>query len=133
MEYLLDTNICIYIIKRKPAEVIARFQSLPLGRIAISTITIAELEYGVSKSANPGRNKVALAQFLLPLAIAEFDSNAALHYGDVRSSLEKKGTIIGPLDMLIGAHARSLGLTLVTNNVQEFERIEALTVENWVV
>lgn len=131
MIYLLDTDICIYIIKRKPANVFARFNELALGAVGISTITLAELEYGAAKSSQPERNKYALAHFLLPLEIVVFDDRAANEYGGIRSALEREGKPIGPLDTLIAAHAKSLGLTLVTNNEREFRRVKDLNLENW--
>lgn len=131
MNYLLDTNICIYIIKQKPAIVLDRFKELPLGSVAISTITLAELEYGIRKSANPDKNSEALNQFLVPLDITAFDYDATIAYGKIRADLERKGTPIGPLDTLIAAHALSLNITLVTNNEKEFNRIEGLKIENW--
>lgn len=131
--YLLDTNICIYIIKKKPANVFEKFQSIIPGNIGISSITLAELQYGVSKSAFPDKNQNALQQFLIPLEIIDFDHSAAIYYGTLRSKLEKDGTPIGPLDMLIGAHAQSLKAILITNNLKEFMRIEGLKVENWVI
>lgn len=130
MRYLLDTNICIYLIKQKPQSVIARFQTLTLSDIYISSITVAELEYGVCKSQQPEKNRNALTQFLLPLEIVEFGQAAAIIYGSIRSDLESRGLVIG-LDMLIAAHALSLGVTLVSNNVREFSRISNLSLENW--
>ena len=130
---MLDTNICIYIIKRKPFNVFERFQSLTPGTVGISSITAAELQYGVSKSAFPEKNQSALQQFLVPLEIIEFDYEAATYYGKIRSHLEKNGTPIGPLDMLIGAHAQSLNVILITNNLKEFTRIENLKTENWII
>ncbi|WP_192821745.1 type II toxin-antitoxin system VapC family toxin [Rufibacter sp. LB8] len=131
MEYLLDTNICIYIIKKKPVMVLGRFRGLELGSVGISTITLAELEYGIRKSANPLKNKEALNQFLVPLDIIDFDYNATIEYGKVRADLEKLGTPIGPLDTLIAAHALSLKVTLVTNNEKEFSWVQGLKIENW--
>ena len=131
MEYLLDTNICIYIIKKKPEIVLEKFKTFPLGSIGISAITLAELQYGIRKSSNPDKNMMALNQFIIPLEIIDFDYRATIEYGLIRAKLEKKGTPIGPLDTLIGAHALSLGLTVVTNNEKEFERIEGLKIENW--
>ena len=131
MDFILDTNICIYIIKKKPALVFERFESTPLGSVGISTITEAELNYGVKKSLHVDRNRQALSKFLIPLEIANFDSYACEIYGNIRSDLEKKGTPIGPLDTLIAAHALSLDAILVTNNVKEFARIPNLKVENW--
>ena len=131
MEYLLDTNICIYIIKKKPEIVLKKFKEFPLGSIGISTITLAELQFGIRKSSNPEKNLSALNQFIIPLAIIDFDYNATIEYGLIRAELEKKGTPIGPLDTLIGSHAKSAGLILVTNNEKEFKRIENLKIENW--
>lgn len=132
MKYILDTNICIYIIKKKPLSVFEKFKQYPLGDIGISSITLAELHYGIRKSNIPEKNLSAINQFILPLEIFTFDFNAAIEYGLVRSELEKKGTPIGPLDTLIAAHAKSLNFTLVTNNVKEFNRVENLRIENWV-
>ena len=131
-KYLLDTNICIYIIKKKPLQVIQKLQSLDISDVAISSITLSELEYGVSKSAAVEKNKLALTQFLAPIETISFDDKAAEIYGNIRADLERKGTPIGPLDTLIGAHALSLGYTLVTNNTKEFERILNIELENWI-
>jgi len=131
MEYILDTNICIYIIKQKPVQVFDKFKTLPLGSVGISSITYAELAYGVKKSIHPEKNRAALNQFLMPLYIIDFDTKAATEYGAIRAELEKAGTPIGPLDMLIAAHVKSIGLTLVTNNEKEFNRVSGLTIENW--
>jgi tRNA(fMet)-specific endonuclease VapC len=131
MKFMLDTNICIYLIKRQPEAVLERFASHPVGDIGISVITLAELEYGASKSSNPFRNREALEQFVLPLEIAPFDRPATLTYGKIRALLEKKGRPIGSMNMLIAAHALSLGARLVTNNVKEFRRVPGLRVENW--
>ncbi|MBW4473642.1 MAG: type II toxin-antitoxin system VapC family toxin [Stenomitos rutilans HA7619-LM2] len=132
MQYLLDTNICIYLIKQKPPKVLARFQSLNLSDIGISSITIAELEYGVCKSQQQEKNRNALMQFLVPLDVVEFGQAAATIYGLVRSDLERQGLVIGSMDMLIAAHALSLGVTLVSNNVRELSRVTNLLLENWV-
>jgi tRNA(fMet)-specific endonuclease VapC len=132
MKYLLDTNICIYVIRHKPASVLARFNEHAVGDIGISTITVSEMSYGVQKSSRIEQNEQALLQFLAPLIIAEFDFAAALAYGQVRAELESRGTPIGSLDTLIAAHARALGATVVTNNVREFSRVSGLRVENWV-
>ena len=131
MEYLLDTIICIYIIKKKPAIVLEKFKTFSLGSIGISAITLAELQYGIRKSSKPDKNLIALNQFIIPLEVIDFDYNATIEYGLIRAELEKLGTPIGPLDTLIGAHAKSLGLTIVTNNEKEFERIAGLKIENW--
>ena len=131
MEYLLDTNICIYIIKKKPSEVFDKFISLTPGDVGISTITLAELQYGVDKSSNPDKNRAALEKFLTPIEIIEYGHEASMEYGKIRSALEKRGIPIGPLDMLIASHAKSLDIILVTNNVKEFRRVEGLKIENW--
>ena len=131
MNYLLDTNICIYTIKKKPTVVLKRIESKQPGQIAISTITLAELEYGISRSHYPDRNRVALLEFLLPFTILDFDQAASAEYGHIRSSLESKGKLIGPMDLLLAAQARSYGLVLVTNNEKEFKRVEGLRIENW--
>jgi tRNA(fMet)-specific endonuclease VapC len=132
MNVMLDTNICIYIIKQKPQAVLERFSSFPMGAVGISVITLAELEYGVSKSKQPVRNSEALEEFISPLEIAVFDRPATIAYGNVRALLEKRGHPIGSMDLLIAAHALSLGVPLATNNVREFKRVPNLRVENWV-
>ncbi|MGL6339888.1 MAG: type II toxin-antitoxin system tRNA(fMet)-specific endonuclease VapC [Waterburya sp.] len=132
MKFLLDTNICIYIIKQKPIKVLQKFNAYQIGDIGISSITVAELEFGVQKSQFPAKNQQALAQFLLPLQIADFDHAAAVIYGNIRATLEKKGTPLGSLDTLIAAHALSLKTTLITNNVKEFSRVLDLKLDNWV-
>lgn len=131
MRYMLDTNICIALIKRKPPKALRRFDRLTAGDVGISAITLAELRYGVAKSQNQERNRQALEEFLLPLEIADFDESAAAAYGTVRADLENAGRPIGPLDTQIGAHAQSLGAVLVTNNTAEFRRIKGLKIENW--
>src|SRR5947209_981530 len=132
MRYLLDTNICIYVIRRRPPQVLTRFQRCAVGDIGLSTVTLAELQYGVAKSAFPERNQEALAAFTLPLEILPFDAPAAAAYGPIRATLERQGTPIGAMDLLIAAHAVSLGVILVTNNPREFRRVSDLQVENWV-
>lgn len=131
MEFMLDTDICIYIIKQKPQRVLKHFMDHSIGDIGISSITLAELQYGVSKSQQVQKNQEALNEFVLPLEIAHFAENAARVYGDVRANLEKAGKPVGSMDMLIGAHAQSLGATLVTNNTKEFRQIKGLKVVNW--
>ncbi len=132
MRYMLDTDACIALIKRKPASVIRRLSVLAPGDAGISAITLAELRFGVMKSSAIDGNAAALDDFLLPLEIADFGASAAESYGRVRAGLEKAGTPIGPLDTQIGAHALSLGAVLVTNNVREFRRIPGLKIENWI-
>jgi Predicted nucleic acid-binding protein, contains PIN domain len=133
MKYMMDTNICIYIIKRKPMEVFARFQEHEYSEICISSITLAELSYGVEKSSNISQNKFALHCFLAPVDILQFTDRAAIEYGKIRASLERRGEVIGAYDMLIAAHAYSEGITLVTNNTSEFSRISGLNIENWTI
>jgi tRNA(fMet)-specific endonuclease VapC len=132
IKYMLDTNTCIYIIKRKPDMVIERFKRTKISQIGISSITLSELLYGVSKSSKPEQNQVALAQFVAPLEILPYGDGAAQYYGDLRADLEKQGTPIGSLDMLIAAHTLSIGCILVTNNEKEFVRISNLKIDNWV-
>jgi len=131
MKYLLDTNICIYVIKQKPENVLINLQSKMNDGVAISTITLAELMYGVEASAYPEKNAVALNQFLSIIDILPFDDEAAVEYGKICAALRRQGTPIGVMDMLIAAHAKAKGLIIVTNNVSEFERVEGLRLENW--
>lgn len=131
MKYMLDTNICIYLIKQKPAKVLKHFKSHAVGDIGISSITLAELRYGVSKSQHVEKNREALDEFILPLEVADFDEKAAGEYGIIRADLEKVGKPIGSMDMLIGAHAFALGTTLVTNNTKEFKQIKNLKIMDW--
>ena len=132
MKFMFDTNTCIYIIKQKPSEVIERFKRTKISHIGISSITLSELLYGVSKSSKPKQNQVALAQFIAPLVMLPYGDEAAQYYGELRANLEKQGTPIGSLDMLIAAHALSIACTLVTNNKKEFIRIPNLKIDNWV-
>jgi len=131
MNYLLDTNICIYIINRHPSSVLERISSKQADEIAVSTITIAELEYGTERSHYPDQNRIALLQFLTPFTILAFDQRAASYYGRIRKSLETKGQPIGPMDLLLACQALSHDLVLVTNNMREFKRVEGLRIENW--
>ncbi len=131
MRFMLDTDSCIALIKRKPAKMLDKLTSHVPGDVGLSTVTLAELRYGVAKSAQKEMNAGALDGFLLPLEIADFDETAADVYGEVRAALEKAGTPIGPLDTQIGAHALSLGAVLVTHNTREFLRIPGLAVEDW--
>lgn len=131
MTYMLDTNICIYVMKKKPENVLRRFREELDEGICISSITLAELEYGMKHSSDPVKNEQALLRFLAPLSVLPFGAAAASEYGEVRAYLQSRGTPIGPLDMLIAAHARAEGMTLVTNNMREFERVPELDLENW--
>lgn len=131
MKYMLDTNICIYIIKNKPPEVIKNFLKHDPAEICISVITYSELMYGAEKSEFPERNKAAITLFLSSLSIMKYDNCAANEYGKIRADLEKQGKIIGGMDILIASHAKSQGLILVTNNTREFCRVKNLKVEDW--
>ena len=130
---LLDTNICIYIIKQHPPAVLERFLDYQPGDIGISSITLSELRYGVAESAHKEKNATALDEFIIPLEVVSYDEAAALVYGDIRAALEKAGTPIGSMDLLIAAHAVSLGIPLVTNNTREFLRVPSLTLLDWTV
>ena len=130
--YLLDTNICIYIINKKPGSVIKKFENLDPDEIKISTITVAELEYGVSKSNKRDQNRIALRNFLSPFEIITFDIKDAEIFGIIRNDLENQGEPIGPYDMQLTAQALARDLILVTNNTDEFNRIKKLKLENWV-
>jgi tRNA(fMet)-specific endonuclease VapC len=148
MKYMLDTNICIYIIKEKPKKVLDKFQTCNIGdrmkvcsqtswacpeegKICISMVTFAELQYGVEKSQYKDKNQTALASFLGPIEILPFEQNAAIKYGSIRADLENQGRIRGAYDLMIAAHAIAENLILVTNNTKEFKRITDLSLENW--
>jgi tRNA(fMet)-specific endonuclease VapC len=128
--YLLDTNICIYLIREKPASLLKQFRKLTPGDVGISVITLCELEYGVENSSNPSRNREALNLFLLPLMVFTFTVSVAIEYGKIRKALRQNQ--IGSLDLLIAAHAIQLGFTLVTDNLREFKRVPGLRCENWI-
>jgi tRNA(fMet)-specific endonuclease VapC len=128
---MLDTNVCIYVIKRRPIEVVRRLREVPLSEIGVSAITVSELECGVARSSRPAQNRAALSKFLAPLETVAYDDRAAAAYGDIRATLERQGTPIGPLDLLIAAHALALGCTLVTHNQREFGRVPGLLIEDW--
>jgi tRNA(fMet)-specific endonuclease VapC len=131
LEYMLDTDICIYVLKNRPPGLRERFNRLA-EQLCISAITLAELSYGVEKFSGRDENRRAVDRFAARLDVLPFSAEAALHYGQVRAELERIGRPAGAHDMLLGAHARSAGLIIVTNNVREFERITGLRVENWV-
>jgi tRNA(fMet)-specific endonuclease VapC len=132
MKYMLDTDICIALIRQSTPGLLEKLTTFQFHEIGLSSITVAELQYGVERSFYRERNQNALAQFLLPFDIADFDSAAALTYGQIRAELETRGTPIGALDTLIAAHALRLGVILVTNNLREFQRVSGLKVENWI-
>ena len=131
MRYMLDTSICIYIIKEKPVKVLRKLRTFDITDIVISAITQSELEYGIARSRRRKSNQQALTQFLSILEILPYDDKAAANYGQIRSHLEKKGAAIGEMELLIGAQARNIPVTLVTNIHRELKRIPGLRVENW--
>jgi len=131
MKWMLDTDTCIAIIKGKPPSVLKKLRGKSVGQVGISSITLGELAFGAAKSGRHDESRAALAEFLLALEIASFDSDAASSYGQLRASLEKRGAPIGPLDALIGAHAAALNVVLVTHNTREFGRIDTLRLEDW--
>jgi tRNA(fMet)-specific endonuclease VapC len=131
MKWMLDTDTCIAIIKGKPVSVLKKLRGKSVGQVGISSITLGELAFGAAKSGRRDEAHAALAEFLLALEIASFDSDAAAGYGGLRASLEKRGTPTGPLDTLIGAHAAALDVILVTHNTREFGRIDTLRLEDW--
>lgn len=133
MSYLLDTNICVTLIRRRPAVLIERLLRHAPDGVGVSTITVAELQYGVVNSREAARNQAALDQFLLPLEVWPFDHAASMAYGQVRADLERSGLGIGSLDTLIAAHALSRHAIAVTNNVREFARVPGLGVEDWTI
>ncbi|SFB11344.1 tRNA(fMet)-specific endonuclease VapC [Collimonas sp. OK607] len=130
LKFMLDTNIVIYVIKRRPIEVMEVFNTHS-GQMSLSVVTAAELIHGAEKSAKPEHNLRIVEDFCSRLEVLDYTIKAAAHYGDIRANLERSGTSIGVNDLHIAAHARSEGLTLVTNNMREFERVAALRLENW--
>ncbi|MCP5499215.1 MAG: type II toxin-antitoxin system VapC family toxin [Leptospiraceae bacterium] len=132
MKYMLDTNICIYTIKKKPESVFKKLESISQQEIVISSITLSELFHGVNKSQRLDKNQKALLEFISPFQVVSYDKKAAEEYGKIRAFLEKQGTPIGSMDYLIAAHAISLNCVLVTNNVKEFKRIQGLKIESWI-
>lgn len=132
MKYMLDTNICIYAIKNNPSKIINKISKLNSGDLCISIITYCELMYGVENSKKKDMNKVALNTLLSNIEILNCDVDSANCFAQIRSELKSKGNIIGDFDLLIAAHAKSKGLTLVTNNIKEFNRVKGLKIENWV-
>ncbi|AKH69335.1 putative nucleic acid-binding protein, contains PIN domain [Spongiibacter sp. IMCC21906] len=131
LKHMLDTKIAIYVIKRRPIEIMPTFGA-HAGQLCLSTITLAELLHGVEKSTRPEQNRQALEDFVSRLEVLEYGAKAAGHYGDIRADLEREGKVIGVNDLHIAGHARSEGLVLVTNNLGEFERVKGLRTENWV-
>lgn len=133
MKYMLNTNICIGLIRHKPQSLIERLTACDPGEVGVSVITVAELAHGAQKSNKVEENMSALEQFLLPLKVIDFDQRASATYGYVRAFLEREGKVIGSMDLLIGAHALSLNIVLITNNTGEFKRIPNLNIEDWMV
>ena len=131
MKYLLDTNICIYLIKKRPLSVLTMLHKKKLSDVVISSVTVAELEHGVAKSERPGQNRLALMEFLTPYDVIPFDAADAVAFGEINTVLERAGKTIGPMDMLIAAQAVSRELILVSNNLREFSRVAGLKTENW--
>ena len=132
LKYLLDTNIVIYVLKRRPVEVLEIFNT-NASRMAISSITLSELFYGAEKSINVDKNLEAIEEFISHLEVLSYDAKASQHYGQIKAALEKKGEVIGENDIHIAAHAISQGLILVTNNLREFKRVPNLALENWIL
>jgi len=130
--FMLDTNICIYVIKKKPESVLRHIKRKKDKGLFISTITLSELEFDIENSNCKEKNRIALMEFLTIIGIKHFDENAAKEYGIVKKYLKDEKCLIGPMDMLIAAHAKSLNMVLVTNNTNEFNRVNGLKVENWV-
>lgn len=130
--YMLDTNTCIYIIKKRPAKVLKRFEAVASDQICISVVTHAELQYGVERSAKAEHNQRILDEFVARLTVRAWDQDSVAHYGRIRHHLEQKGTPIGNMDLLIAAHALSTSCTLVTNNRREFKRVPGLKTANWI-
>lgn len=131
MRYLLDTNTCVALIRQRPPEVLSRITKHQITDIAVSVLTIAELQYGVNKSSQVQQNQQALDQFLIPFTLLDFDYAAAQAYGPIRATLEVQGIPIGPLDTLLAAQAVAHNLVLATNNTKEFSRIPQLILEDW--
>ena len=131
MKYMLDTDTCIYVINKRPQSVFDRFKQERVGDIGLSSIALSELHYGAEKSSNPGKNLAALDDFVTPLEVLEYGEEEAEEYGRIRSYLERKGELIGSMDMLIAAHAKSLDVTLVTSNSREFNRVPGIRIETW--
>lgn len=129
--FLLDTNICIYLIRKQPAKVLERLMACSPEDVALSVVTLSELAYGVSKSQAQEKNREALELFLSPFQVLDYPAEAAFAYGHIRAELERKGTPIGGMDLMIAAHAMATGATLVSNNLKEFRRVSGLKTENW--
>lgn len=131
MRFMLDTNICVYLIRGRSTKLLQTLANQAISDISVSAITVAELQFGVSKSRQQAQNQQALNQFILPLTVLDFDYDATILYGQIRAHLEAQGTPIGSLDTLIAAHALSKNLTLITNNTKEFSLFPGLAIDDW--
>ena len=131
MRFMLDTDTCINLIRKRSDKILARLKRRRPEDVCVSAVTLSELEYGAAKSADPAKNRLALMEFMTPIAVMPYDDTVAESYGRVRAELEGIGTPIGPLDTMIAAHAVSLGLIVVTGNEREFSRVSGLKVQNW--
>lgn len=132
LRYLLDTNICIYIAKRKPINVLHKFENLSVGEVGMSTVTYGELLYGVQKSQHQKKSMTILTELITLIPVLPLETDVGKHYGKIRGKLEQQGKLIGNNDLWIASHALSLEVVLVTNNVKEFSRIPHLKIENWI-
>ncbi len=131
MKYMLDTNLCIDIMRERSPSALEKLQAVHPRDVCVSSVTLSELEYGACRSSNPAKNRLLIAEFMTPIDIAPYDDTCALYYGRVRSELESQGRRIGPLDTMIAAHALALDAILVTDNEREFRRVPGLNIENW--
>jgi len=131
MKFMLDTNACVDLIRQRDKRILRRMKRRRPGDLCVSSVTLSELEYGAAKSADPAKNRLALARFMTPLSVMPYDDAVAPVYGRVRAELEREGRAIGPLETMIAVHALSLGLTVVTDNEREFRRVPGLKVQNW--
>ncbi len=131
IKYMLDTDICSYIMRERPRHVLERFETLKMDQFCLSIVSYAEFIFGIQRSANPEKHQAVVDQFILHVDILPWGRTAAAHYGQIRADLEAQGNTIGNMDMMIAAHARSQDMILVTNNEKHFQRVSALTIENW--
>jgi len=131
MKYMLDSNICIYIMNERPKHILDKFRTLSECDVSISSVVLSELNYGAHKSHHKEKNLVALEKFTVPVQAVSYDAQAASHFGEIRVALERQGLVIGPYDLMIAAHALSVNATLITNNLKEFSRVKNLRCEKW--
>src|SRR3990167_9808169 len=133
MKYMLDTNICIYLMREHPKDIIQKFnEAVVHHEVVVSSVVMSELYFGACKSTAKEKNIVALEKFSVPVAVCSYDKKAAYYYGEIRETLRKTGLLIGPMDLMIAAHALSAEAILITNNLKEFSRVKGLRCENWV-